>query len=161
MRVLMIALRHSALPSRPVLRACLPPPPGHPPAPYKQSLTGDDCLRASCGVCARHACTKCSGQSKLANVLFAQELSARVKDKNILVNSVHPGGVNTELGRHIELALASVLPTSAAQKIKAWWSVAGWHPRHAALTQLYARLPKPAHRPDRAARGMPKPLLVV
>ena len=31
------------------------------------------------------------GQSKLANVLFAQELADRVKDDNILVNSVHPG----------------------------------------------------------------------
>lgn len=31
------------------------------------------------------------GQSKLANVLFAQELSERVKKDNILVNVIHPG----------------------------------------------------------------------
>lgn len=31
------------------------------------------------------------GQSKLANLLFAQELASRVKSDNILVNAVHPG----------------------------------------------------------------------
>jgi len=41
------------------------------------------------------------GQSKLANVLFAQELAERVKSKNILVNSIHPGAVTTELVRHM------------------------------------------------------------
>ena len=31
------------------------------------------------------------GQSKLANVLFTQELAARVKGDNVLVNVIHPG----------------------------------------------------------------------
>ena len=31
------------------------------------------------------------GQSKLANVLFTQELAARVKGDNVLVNAIHPG----------------------------------------------------------------------
>jgi hypothetical protein len=38
------------------------------------------------------------GQSKLANLLFALELNKRYGDR-IYVNSVHPGGVNTELTR--------------------------------------------------------------
>jgi WW domain-containing oxidoreductase len=36
---------------------------------------------------------KAYGQSKLANVLFAQELAKKAKNKNILVNSVHPGQI--------------------------------------------------------------------
>lgn len=41
------------------------------------------------------------GQSKLANVLFAQELSERVRDKGVYVNSIHPGGVKGNLTRHV------------------------------------------------------------
>ena len=43
---------------------------------------------------------KSYGESKLANILFAQELATRVKSKGILVNVVHPGAVVTELVRH-------------------------------------------------------------
>ncbi len=40
------------------------------------------------------------GVSKLANVLFAKELSRRLKDKNVSAFSLHPGSVSTELQRH-------------------------------------------------------------
>ena len=42
------------------------------------------------------------GQSKLANVLFAKELATRLRmeKKKIFVNSLNPGGVNTDLLRH-------------------------------------------------------------
>jgi len=87
------------------------------------------------------------GQSKLANVLFGQELAERVKGKNILVNAIHPGAVDTQLGRHIRDAIATasnarflhnllrLLPRIAFQKFAGGFS---WHPRDAALTQLYA-----------------------
>eukprot|EP00794_Sanderia_malayensis_P007970 gene7970-8829_t len=39
-------------------------------------------------------------ESKLANVLFANELSKRLKNKNVSVFSLHPGVVTTELGRY-------------------------------------------------------------
>ena len=39
----------------------------------------------------RYDDTHAYGQSKLANVLFAQELAARVKSDNVLVNVIHPG----------------------------------------------------------------------
>ncbi|XP_078326335.1 retinol dehydrogenase 14-like [Crassostrea virginica] len=39
-------------------------------------------------------------QSKLANVLFSRELSKRLQGTGVTVNSVHPGGVATELGRY-------------------------------------------------------------
>eukprot|EP01080_Neovahlkampfia_damariscottae_P002574 gene2574-3536_t len=35
------------------------------------------------------------GQSKLANVLFCNELNRKLKDKNITCNSVHPGMIKT------------------------------------------------------------------
>lgn len=39
------------------------------------------------------------GRSKLANLLFVRELSKRLKDKGILVNAFHPGGVRTHIWR--------------------------------------------------------------
>ncbi|XP_074321788.1 short-chain dehydrogenase TIC 32, chloroplastic-like [Silene latifolia] len=42
------------------------------------------------------------GQSKLANILHANELARRLKDEdiNITVNSLHPGSISTNLLRH-------------------------------------------------------------
>jgi len=40
------------------------------------------------------------GQSKLANGLFAFELARRLQDTNATANAVHPGIINTNLGRH-------------------------------------------------------------
>lgn len=45
------------------------------------------------------------GQSKLANMLFAKELAARLEQrgvKNVWVNCVHPGVIKTELARHVK-----------------------------------------------------------
>jgi len=43
------------------------------------------------------------GQSKLANLLFAYELDRRLAAKGVPItaNAIHPGGVDTELGRYI------------------------------------------------------------
>lgn len=41
------------------------------------------------------------GQSKLANALFAQELSRRLENTATTSNSVLPGVINTKLGRHL------------------------------------------------------------
>ena len=47
------------------------------------------------------------GQSKLANILFANELAARLFDSKVLVNSIHPGGVYTKsLARNLSLKSA-------------------------------------------------------
>lgn len=58
---------------------------------------------------------KAYAQSKLANVLFAYELSRRVATTGITVNALHPGVVATELGRYL-------LPDS--QDSAPWWSTA-------------------------------------
>jgi len=62
------------------------------------------------------------GQSKLANALFAKELSRRLRDRGISVNSLHPGAARgTRLNRHLSLprkvALSAAQPfmRSAAQ----------------------------------------------
>ncbi len=44
---------------------------------------------------------KAYGQSKLANILFTNELARRLKEENITVNSLHPGLIATNLGRHM------------------------------------------------------------
>ena len=41
------------------------------------------------------------GQSKTANVLFAVGLEKRLGDKGIHAYSLHPGGIQTNLGRHM------------------------------------------------------------
>jgi len=41
------------------------------------------------------------GRAKTANVLFAVELDRRLRDRNVRAAAVHPGGILTELGRHL------------------------------------------------------------
>jgi len=41
------------------------------------------------------------GRSKTANILFAVEFDRRHKDRGIRAAAVHPGGIRTELGRHM------------------------------------------------------------
>ena len=41
------------------------------------------------------------GRSKTANILFAVEFDRRHKDAGIRATAVHPGGIQTELGRHM------------------------------------------------------------
>jgi NAD(P)-dependent dehydrogenase (short-subunit alcohol dehydrogenase family) len=42
------------------------------------------------------------GRSKTANVLFAVEFDRRHRDRGIRATAVHPGGIQTELSRHME-----------------------------------------------------------
>ena len=41
------------------------------------------------------------GRSKTANALFALALDRRLRDRGVRAASVHPGGIRTELGRHM------------------------------------------------------------
>ena len=50
------------------------------------------------------------GRSKTANILFAVEFDRRHRDRGVRATAVHPGGIQTELGRHIGAdTLASVV----------------------------------------------------
>jgi NAD(P)-dependent dehydrogenase (short-subunit alcohol dehydrogenase family) len=41
------------------------------------------------------------GRSKTANILYAVALDSRLKQRGIRATAVHPGGIQTELGRHL------------------------------------------------------------
>ncbi|MCU1344538.1 MAG: short-chain dehydrogenase, partial [Acidimicrobiia bacterium] len=56
------------------------------------------------------------GRSKTANVLFAKELARRLGDRGLLSFGLHPGGIMTELGRHLdEATIASMRARQKAQ----------------------------------------------
>ncbi len=41
------------------------------------------------------------GQAKTANILHAVELDRRLRDRGVRAYAIHPGGIMTELGRHL------------------------------------------------------------
>jgi len=55
------------------------------------------------------------GRSKTANALFAVEFDRRHKDRGVRAASVHPGGIQTELGRHMTPELIQGLVESINQ----------------------------------------------
>lgn len=59
------------------------------------------------------------GRSKTANALFAVEFDRRHRDRGVRAAAVHPGGIQTELGRHLspeasERLIASINESHAA-----------------------------------------------
>lgn len=56
------------------------------------------------------------GQSKLANILFTRELAKRLKGTKVTANSLHPGAVKTELGRHLGILHYLALPVQMLVK---------------------------------------------
>jgi NAD(P)-dependent dehydrogenase (short-subunit alcohol dehydrogenase family) len=61
------------------------------------------------------------GRSKTANILFAVEFDRRHKQAGIRATAVHPGAIQTELGRHMTTAVIAAL----MDRIKAAQSEAG------------------------------------
>jgi len=62
------------------------------------------------------------GHSKLANGLFSLELSRRLNDSKATSNSIHPGVINTNLGRHFPWyvkVLASVMGWTFMKPVEA------------------------------------------
>ena len=58
------------------------------------------------------------GRSKTANILFAVEFDRRHKAQGVRATAVHPGGIQTELGRHMtpETTQQMMASITAAQK---------------------------------------------
>ncbi|NJN50938.1 MAG: SDR family NAD(P)-dependent oxidoreductase [Gammaproteobacteria bacterium] len=53
------------------------------------------------------------GRSKTANVLYAEALDRRLRGRGVRAAAVHPGGIQTELGRHLTPELiAQIMPPS-------------------------------------------------
>ena len=49
------------------------------------------------------------GRAKTANVLFAVELDRRLRDRGVRATALHPGGIITDLGRHLTEASMTAL----------------------------------------------------
>ena len=59
------------------------------------------------------------GRSKLANVLFTAELARRLRSERVYANALHPGGVRTNLQRHVGAAAAGALGAAASGALTA------------------------------------------
>lgn len=59
------------------------------------------------------------GRSKTANILFAVEFDRRHKGEGIRATAVHPGGILTELGRHMTAELRAAMLKSIEDANKA------------------------------------------
>jgi len=59
------------------------------------------------------------GRSKTANVLFAVAFDARHRDRGIRAAAVHPGGIQTELGRHMDPAQWQAMVDQINQQLAA------------------------------------------
>jgi NAD(P)-dependent dehydrogenase (short-subunit alcohol dehydrogenase family) len=60
------------------------------------------------------------GRSKTANILFAVAFDRRHRDRGIRAAAVHPGGIQTELGRHLDMtALQQMVERINAQQAAA------------------------------------------
>ena len=58
-----------------------------------------------------------TSRSKTANILYAVALDNRLKERGIRATSLHPGGIQTELGRHMTPELrAQIQKRIAASK---------------------------------------------
>jgi NAD(P)-dependent dehydrogenase (short-subunit alcohol dehydrogenase family) len=59
------------------------------------------------------------GRAKTANILFAVELDRRWRDRGVRATSVHPGGIVTELGRHLtDETLAALMAARGDRKLE-------------------------------------------
>lgn len=58
------------------------------------------------------------GQSKLANLLFAKELANRLKATRQTANAIHPGVINTNLGRSMPGILRAALAVASPLALK-------------------------------------------
>jgi NAD(P)-dependent dehydrogenase (short-subunit alcohol dehydrogenase family) len=62
------------------------------------------------------------GSSKLANILFTYELARRLDEKNVTVNAVHPGFVNTNFQRAAGLNMRGPLTSEEGADTQLWLS---------------------------------------
>jgi NAD(P)-dependent dehydrogenase (short-subunit alcohol dehydrogenase family) len=63
------------------------------------------------------------GRAKTANVLFAVELDRRLRDRGVRAAAVHPGGIMTELGRHLTKETMDELIATQGERHFEWKTV--------------------------------------
>ena len=76
------------------------------------------------------------GQSKLANILFSNELALKLKGTGATSNVVHPGMIKTELGRHIEKIIKENPAILLLTPLAVLLALAQMGPDMGALTQV-------------------------
>src|SRR5260370_35907514 len=59
------------------------------------------------------------GRSKTANILFAVAFDERHRDSGVRASSMHPGGIQTELTRHLDPAVTKVMVEQINQQLAA------------------------------------------
>lgn len=59
------------------------------------------------------------GRSKTANILFAVEFDRRHRSRGVRASAVHPGGILTELGRHLDQSFFQVMIDQLNQELAA------------------------------------------
>jgi NAD(P)-dependent dehydrogenase (short-subunit alcohol dehydrogenase family) len=87
------------------------------------------------------------GRSKTANILFAVEFDRRHRDRGVRAAAVHPGGIQTELARHMSPSLLQTRVDEINQQRAAagkppvqWKSI-----QQGAATSVWAGVVAPAH----------------
>jgi NAD(P)-dependent dehydrogenase (short-subunit alcohol dehydrogenase family) len=79
------------------------------------------------------------GQAKTANILFALEFDRRFAARGIRAFSNHPGGILTELGRHLTAEDREFISKRAATRASTTGSSVTWKtPEQGAATQVWA-----------------------
>jgi NAD(P)-dependent dehydrogenase (short-subunit alcohol dehydrogenase family) len=80
------------------------------------------------------------GQSKLANILFTNELARRLQEQHSLVtaNVLHPGFIATDLMRHLDKTYATfgAVGTLVGNWVEKWFLTAAMSADDGALTQV-------------------------
>ena len=82
------------------------------------------------------------GRSKTANILFAVEFDRRYRSLGLRATAVHPGGIHTELSRHVgNDRLGQLMETINAELAREGKPAYAWKtPREGAATTLWAGL---------------------
>lgn len=63
------------------------------------------------------------GRAKTANVLFAVELDRRLRARGVRATAVHPGGIQTDLGRHLTEETMNALIETREERPFEWKTV--------------------------------------
>jgi NAD(P)-dependent dehydrogenase (short-subunit alcohol dehydrogenase family) len=59
------------------------------------------------------------GRSKTANILFAVEFDRRHRQRGVRAAAVHPGGIQTELGRHMDMGALQAMVEQISKQLAA------------------------------------------
>lgn len=73
------------------------------------------------------------GRAKTANILFAVELDRRLRDRGVRATALHPGGIITELGRHLTDETLNALVEARGETEVKWKT-----PQQGAATSVWA-----------------------